>query len=82
MWGVADTEGASLQAWVTCQAGKELALLCPFTSQRGLLQGPGLGLGSEVTEQRVPSGKQDVWYVLVQAQSPSGGVGETVHPRD
>lgn len=53
-----------------------------FTSQRGPLQGPGLGLGPEVTEQRVPSGQQDMWYVLVQAQSPGGGVGETVHRRD
>lgn len=30
----------------------------------------------------VSRGMWEVWCVLVQAQSPGGGVGETVHHRD
>lgn len=31
--------------------------------------GAGLGLGPEVTEQMVPNGAQDVWYVPGQARA-------------
>lgn len=60
---------APLQTWPPYQVGRELSSLCSFTSQHGLLQGPGLGLGPEVTEQMVPNGAQDVWYVPGQARA-------------
>lgn len=80
--GVLLNRGNSSPGLAHLPSRQRTCLMVPFHLTAWIAAGAWAGLGPRGHRQMVSRGMQKVWCVLVQVQSPGGGVGETVHLRD